>query len=163
MDLFFSEEQPSVEPTGLTPAQVEDEFRKLFQHVLANSPKSLASVADALGMTPRNLRRLLGGHHKLTTQILVELGNVLGIDKTRAVVASERFKDWQTYNDPTLIIAVDLLKPVVDTINDSSRHPLEPLHPKAVEQLAKWIAQTVVEHQARISARREQMELRNQF
>lgn len=136
---------PPIEPgKRLTATQVEDQFRELFQAELAKSAHTIESVARQLGMTGRNLQRILNGQQKLTAGMLVDIGNALAIDKTRATVAVERFSDWRAYYDATLIIAVDLLKPVVETVNQLTTTPLDPLHPKAIEQLSTWIAETVI-------------------
>ena len=91
----------------------------------------------------------------MTTQLHVELGKALGIDITRAVVAVEGFKDWRAYYDPTLIIAVDLLIPVIKMINERSPGGVDRLHPKAIQQLAGWISETVIRHHEEILALRE--------
>lgn len=155
---------PPIEPgKRLTATQVEDQFRELFQTELAKSAHTVESVARQLGMTGRNLQRILNGQQKLTAGMLVDIGNALAIDKTRAAVAVERFSDWRAYYDATLIIAVDLLKPVVETVNQLTTTPLDPLHPKAIEQLSTWIAETVIKHQHQVCARREELELTRQI
>ena len=139
----------------LSSERVDEQFRQLFQKHLLQSDLTLPTVADRLGMSPRNLQRILSGAQKMTTQLLVDFGNALEIDKTRAVVAIERFQDWRTYYDPTLIMAVDLLRPVVEMVNRQSTKALEPLHPKAIQQLAGWISETVIRHHEEVSAFRE--------
>lgn len=135
--------------------RVEEQFRQLFQNHLLQSHQSVPLVAARLGMSARNLHRILSGAQKMTTQLHVELGKALGIDITRAVVAVEGFKDWRAYYDPTLIIAVDLLIPVIKMINERSPGGVDRLHPKAIQQLAGWISETVIRHHEEILALRE--------
>lgn len=147
----------------LSPDEVVAQFRELFQAEMARSPETLESTARCLGMTGRNLQRILTGQQKLTASLLVDFGNVLSLDKSRATMAIERFADWRAYYDPTVIIAVDLLKPVVEMIHALTTTALEPLHPKAVEQLSRWIAEIIIKHQLQICARREALELTYQL
>lgn len=141
--------------------QVEAQFRMLFQEVVANSPTTVGEYAARLGINTRKFQRLLYGQTPLSIQMLVAIGNALELDKTRAVIAIERFADWRAYYDPTVIVAVDLIKPVVDLLNSVPNALMEPLHPKATQQLAKWIVDTVLEHQAKVWQRRQDLELRN--
>ena len=156
-------DQNLADGTRLSPEEVVAQFRELFQAELARSPGTLESTARCLGMTARNLQRILNGQQKLTASMLVDFGNVLALDKSRATMAIERFSDWRAYYDPTMIIAVDLLKPVVEKIHELTTTSMEPLHPKAVEQLSRWIAEIVIKHQLQICARREELELIRQF
>ena len=135
--------------------RVEEQFRQLFQNHLLQSRQSVPLVAARLGMSARNLHRILSGAQKMTTQLHVQLGKALGIDITRAVVAIAGFKDWRTYYDSTLIIAVDLLIPVIEMINERSPGGVDRLHPKAIQQLAGWISETVIRHHEEVSAFRE--------
>lgn len=140
----------------LSPAEVEDQFRQLFQHHLERRQITLAQAAGRMRMSPRNLQRILAGDQRLTTQLLIEFGNALELDKSRAVIAIERFRDWRTYYDPTLESAVDLLRPVIERINQAGGVS-EPLHPKAIEQLASWVAEVIVKHQEQVARRREEI------
>lgn len=140
----------------LSPTAVEEQFRILFHNHIEERQITLGKAAERMEMSPRNLQRILAGDQKMTTQLLVELGNAFAIDKSRAVVAIERFQSWQAYYDPTLITAVDLLRPVVERIN-ARGGVAEPLHPKAIEQLANWIADVIIDHQEQIARRREEI------
>lgn len=146
-------------PRQLTSAEVEAQFRALFQSEIVKSTHTAASMSRQLGMTARNLRRILNGEQKLCAAMLVDIGQVLGIDIMRATIAIARFGDWRAYGDATLIIAVDLLKPVVQMVNEQATISLEPLHPKAIGQLSRWIAETVIKHQLELCARREELDL----
>ena len=60
--------------------RVEDQFRLLFQAELMNSTQSVDTIAKELGMTSRNLQRIIYGQQKLTAANLVEIGDALSID-----------------------------------------------------------------------------------
>lgn len=141
----------------LKPNAVEEQFRNLFQGHIDKRQVTLGKAAERMEMSPRNLQRILAGEQKMTIQVLVDLGNAFAIDKSRAVVAVERFQRWQAYYDPTLITAMDLLRPVVERMN-AKGGITEPLHPKAIEQLATWIADTIIDHQEQIARRREEID-----
>ncbi len=146
-------------PQELTKGErVEEHFRQLFQNEMTRSAQSVETVAKKLGMTRRKFQRIIYGQTKITAANLVEIGDALAIDKSRATIAVERFQDWRCYYDPALMIAVDLIKPVVEMINHLSTTSLEPLHPKAAEQLSKRVAETVIKHQIQLCARREKLD-----
>lgn len=144
-------------------AVIEDEFRRFFRDALKGSPTTLGNVAKLLNMGERNLQRILTGKYRLTTATLTELGQILEIDMGRAWLAIALFGDLKLYDDPTLIIAVDLIEPLVRNIRQDLPYPLEPLHPKATMQLSNWIAATVIENQRQLFARREELEIHRQF
>lgn len=138
--------------------RVADQFRLLFQAELMNSTQSVDTIAKKLGMTSRNLQRIIYGQQKLTAANLVEIGDALSIDKARATVAVERFQDYRMYYDAALTIAVNLIKPVVEMINHHATTSLEPLHPKAAAELANRVGETVIMNQVQLCARREKLD-----
>ena len=83
-----------------------------------------------------------------------------GIDIPRACLAIATFGDWQRYYDPAVTNAVKLVPYVVDLISEGDATPVEPLHEKAIQQLAKWIADMIIKHQAEVMQRREYLALR---
>lgn len=144
-------------------ATIENQFRNFFRDTLRDSAISIASVAAHLNMGERNLQRILAGKYRLTATMLVDLAQVLEIDMGRAWVAIALFGDLRHYDDPILVVAVDLIGPLVDSIRRDLQTPLEPLHPKATTQLSQWIADTVIEHQRQLCARREALEIHRQI
>lgn len=145
--------------TALSGREVDSQFRLLLREALKDSPLTIDEVAKQLSMGERNLQRILAGKYRLATAVLVDICNIVGIDRCRASVAIEQFGDWKSYFDPTVNIAVDLIKPVVDNINAATLNSLEPLHPKAIYQLSNWIAETVISHQTQLCERREGLEV----
>lgn len=156
MTIDFEDTDPV--PRKLTSAEEEDQFRDLLQSAMAKSTHTAESLSRQLGMTARNLRRILNGQQKLTTAMLIDLGDALGIDTTRAMCAILQFGDWRTYDDVTLGIAVDLLRPVVQRINETLTTPIEPLHPKALGQMGIWVGDRLVRHAAEVCARRQSLD-----
>lgn len=148
---------------GLSPEEVEDQYRQLFREALKRSSFSLEGLARELDMGERNLQRILSGKYQLKTTVMFAICMVLGIDKSRACIAIERFGNWEFYDDPGVMIAVDLIRPVVENINNATSNSLEPLHPKATVQLSNWIAETVITHQSQVCARREDIEVTRQL
>lgn len=158
MELFESQETSQL-VARLSPDQVEEQFRELFQAEQAASQLSVAEVARRVGLSKRSYQRLLAGETRFTAALLVSIGNALGINKSRATFVVEHFQDWRRYSDPTLIVAFDLIKPVVAMIIEAGSPALEPLHPQANEQLAKWISLMIIEHHEKVCARRAELDL----
>lgn len=156
MTIDFEDIQPA--PRKLTPAEVEDQFRELLQAAMTKSAHTTESLSLQLGMTARNLRRILNGQQKLTTAILIHLGDALGIDTTRATCAIVQFGNWRIYYDAALGIAADILRPVVEWINQYSTAPIEPLHPIASGQLVKLVGERIVKHHEDLCARRRSLD-----
>lgn len=99
------------------------------------------------------------GETRFTAALLVSIGNVLGVNKSRATFVVEHFQDWRRYSDPTLVVAFDLIKPVVAMIIESGSPALHPLQPQANEQLAKWNSLMIIEHHEKVCARRAELDL----
>lgn len=158
MDLFNNAELID-ESTKLSPSEAEEQFRLLIQSEQSVSSKSQSKIANEVGLKIRKYQRILSGQQPLSAALLNDLTTALGIDKPRAIFAIDRYKDWHRYYDPTLKVAVDLLPLVVDAFNADDMCSIEPMHPRALEQLAKWIAETIITHQEKICARREELDL----
>ena len=158
MELFKKEN--AIKPVAkLTPEQVEEQFRELYQAEQASFELSVADVARRIGLSKRSYQRLLAGETRFIAALLVAIGNALGINKSRATFVVEHFQDWRRYSDPTLIVAFDLIKPVVAMIIESGSPAIEPLQPQVNEQLAKWISLMIIEHHEKVCARRAELDL----
>lgn len=132
------------ETITLTPAEVEDQFRLLFQDAQRASPYTTPQVAEMLGMNARTYQRLLYGPSRFSAAQLTAIGEVLGLDKSRGTVAIQRFKDYRYYYNPYLTIAIDMLQRIVELLERSELPMCTDLPPEAMNQLTEHIAKTII-------------------
>lgn len=160
MDLFDSA-APGTPQYPETSEQAEDCWRRLFAREQCLSPHSTPTIASRVGISARSYQRLIYGKAPLNTTQIGRVATALGIDIPRACLAIATFGDWQRYYDPTVTNAIKLLPYVVDLISAHDTIEVEPLHEKAIQQLASWIAEMIVKHHTDVTQRREQLTLRD--
>ena len=114
----------------------------------------MADLAEALGISRRQLGRMLSGKRPLRLAELRALTDLLGIDRARASVAIEVIGDWQCYDDPGLNIVMKLIHPVVSRLRDRADFPIELLPETAQERLSNWLADTIITNEEQIRNRR---------
>jgi hypothetical protein len=159
MDLFDNA-VPGTPQYPETSAQAENCWRQLFAREQNLSPHSTPVIASRVGVSARTYQRLIYGKAPLSTTQVGRVATALGIDIPRACLAIATFGDWERYYDPAVTNAIKLLPHVVDLINENDAAPVEPLHEKAIQQLAKWIADMIIKHHAEVMQRREYLALR---
>lgn len=160
MDLFDAV-APGPPQYPETSELAENCWRKLFAREHNLSPHSTPAIARKVGISARTYQRLIYGKAPLSTTQVGRVATALGIDIPRACLAIATFGDWERYYDPAVTNAVNLLPYVVDLINAHDSEPIEPLHEKAIQQLASWIAEMIIKHHAEVRQRREQLALRD--
>lgn len=132
----------------LSPDEIEEQFRLLFQEAQRRSPCTIAQVAEKLGIGTRTYQRFLNGPSRFSTAQLTAIGEVLGLDKSRAAVAIQRFKDYRQYYNPHLAIAVNMVQDVVEILDQSDLPMCTELTPQAHKQLTRHIANTIIKELA---------------
>lgn len=115
----------------------------------------MSDLAEVLGISRRQLGRMLSGHRPLRLAELRALTDLLGIDRARATIAIEVIGDWQCYDDPGLNIVARLLHPVVSKLRERSDFPIEPLTMPAQDRLSDWLADTIITNEEQIRNRRD--------
>jgi transcriptional regulator with XRE-family HTH domain len=139
--------------TGSDPCS--DAILALLRHHIDLDSRSLSQLAGQLGISRRQLGRILGGQRPLRVVDLRALTDLLEIDCARASVAIEVMGDWHSYDDPGLCIVMQMLNSVVTGLNDKAHIPIEPLTKPAQNTLANWLIDTIIANQEQILRRRE--------
>ncbi|MDE2441980.1 MAG: helix-turn-helix transcriptional regulator [Betaproteobacteria bacterium] len=132
-----------------------DAFLALIRQHVSQETRSMSDLAEVLGISRRQLGRMLNGLRPLRVAELEALTDLLGIDRARARVAIELIGDWQAYDDPGLGVMMRLLEPVVTRLRDRAEVPVQPLTKPAQERLSIWIADTILTNDGQIRNRQE--------
>lgn len=115
----------------------------------------MEGLAQKMGISRRQLGRMLSGRRPLRLAELRALTDLLGIDRARASVAIELLGDWRYYDDPGLNIVMRLLPPVVAKLSERADFPIEILTETAQERLSDWLADTIITNEEQIRNRRD--------
>jgi transcriptional regulator with XRE-family HTH domain len=132
-----------------------DAFLALINHHVGRGTRPQCDIAQMLGISRRQLGRMLSGRRPIRLGELKSLTDLLGIDRARATVAIEIIGDWQSYDDPGLSIAMGLLVPVVAKLRDRADFTIEPLTRPAQDKLSDWLADTIITNEQQIRNRRD--------
>lgn len=130
-------------------------FLDLIQHHVDQDPRPLSDLAALLGISRRQLGRILGGKRPLRLAELRTLTDLLDIDRARATVAIEVIGDWRSYDDAGLSVVMCLLKPVVMKLRERADFPIEPLTKPAQDTLSDWLADSIITNEEQIRHRRD--------
>ena len=130
-------------------------FLALINHHVGNDSRSMSDLAEILGISRRQLGRMLSGSRPLRIAELRSLTDLLGIDRARATVAIEVIGDWQSYDDPGLNVAMRLLQPVVSKLRERADFAIQPLTKPAQDRLSDWLADTIITNEEQIRLRRD--------
>lgn len=131
--------------------------RELIAHEIATRKLTVTSLAKTIGLNRHSLAKKIAGQRPFYLKEFLDLCAAMRIDLVAAICAVERLEGWQSYYDEGLRIALGLVKPFVIKIGTSTTAAIEPLTAPAQEQLAKRIADTVIENQQQIRDRRERL------
>jgi hypothetical protein len=155
----FSSGDHTLATNELEPASCSDPrshaFLALIRHHVELDSRSLSQLAGLLGISRRQLGRMLDGQRPLRVAELWALTDLLEIDCGRASVAIEVMGDWRSYDDAGLCIVMQMLKSVVNGLNDKAHIPIEPLTKPALNTLSNWLTDTIIANQEQILRRRE--------
>lgn len=132
-----------------------DAYLALINQRVEKDPRPHCEIAELLGISRRQLGRMLSGHRPLRLAELNALTELFEIDHARATIAIEVMGDWQSYDDPSLSLVIRLLKPVVLKLGERADFPLEPLTDPAQDKLSDWLADTIIANEAQIRNRRD--------
>lgn len=132
-----------------------DAFLALIRHHIAKDARSISDLAEILGVSRRQLGRMLSGRRPLRLSELRPITDLLGIDRARATFAIEIMGDWQCYDDPELGLMMQLMKPVVAKLIERAKFPIEPLTQKAEDRLSDWLVRTIITNEEQIRNRRD--------
>lgn len=132
-----------------------DAFLALIQHRVGIDARPLCDLAQILGISRRQLGRMLSGRRPIRQGEVKSLTDLLGIDLARATVAIEMIGDWQSYDDPGLSIVMGLLVPVVAKLRDRADFSIERLTRPAQDKLSDWLADTIITNEQQIRNRRD--------
>ena len=158
-EFYFASADHSSVTNELEPAVGSDPrshaLLALLRHHIELNSRSLSHLAGLLGISRRQLGRMLGGQRPLRVVELRALTDLLGIDCARASVAIEVMGDWRSYDDPGLCIIMHMLKSVITGLNDKAHIPIEPLTKPAENTLSKWLVDIIVANQEQILRRRD--------
>ncbi len=131
-----------------------DAFLALIRHHVDKDRRTLSDLAELLGISRRQLGRILDGKKPMRLAELRALTDMLGIDRARATVAIEMMGDWQSYDDPGLCIVMRMLKPVVTKLCERADFSLEPLTEPAQDTFTDWLADSIITNEVQIRDRR---------
>lgn len=137
-----------------------ESFVALFSHKMRDKKITRNDVASRLQWHRNRLYRVFAQPRGTKAEDLLAISNALDIDHMRATVAIGGFGDWRMYYDSALIIVMDLIKPVVETVDEMTTTSLEPLRSYAKDQFSRWIAETLVNHQQFIGEQQEKIQLK---
>lgn len=132
-------------------------YRELIAHEIESRKLTITSLAKKTGFSRRSLKRMITGAQELRARDVIVICAAIGVDRLVATYAIEGIGGWQSYYDEVLRILLGVVRSAVLKINDGATAAIEPLTPSAQEQLAKWIADTVIENQQQIRDRRERL------
>jgi hypothetical protein len=155
----FSSDDHTLATNELEPPGASDPrshaFLALVRHHIELDSRSLSQLAGLLGISRRQLGRMLAGQRPLRLVELRALTDLLEIDCARASVAVEVMGDWRSYDDPGLCIVMQMLKSIVTGLNDKAHIPIEPLTKPALNTLSNWLIDTIIANQEQILRRRD--------
>jgi len=129
--------------------------RALINHHIGQSSRSIADLAQDLGVSRRQLKRILSGDTPLRLEAIVALYARLGIDRQRALMAIDVLGDWQRYFDTNLGVILQLVQPVLAALDTSAEFAIEPLTGPAVARFAEWLANAIIANEEQIRSRRD--------
>lgn len=132
-------------------------YRELIAHEIESRKLTITGLAKQTGFSRRSLKRMITGAQELRARDIISICAAIGVDRLAATFAIECMGDWQFYYDVTLRVTLSLIKPVVNTINESATAAIEPLTFPAQKQLARWIADIVIRNQEQIYDRRDRI------
>lgn len=138
-----------------TPAPRPDAFLSLIQHHIAKDGRSISDLAEILGISRRQLGRMLSGRRPLRLSELQTITDLLGIERARATFAIEVLGDWQCYDDPEVGLVMQLMGPVVAKLSERANFPVEPLTQKAQDRLSDWLVRSIITNEEQIRNRRD--------
>ncbi len=141
--------------THRTPDARADAYLALINHHVEKDPRPHCEIAELLGVSRRQLGRMLGGQRPLRLAELKALTEMFEIDHARATIAIEVMGDWESYDDPALSLIIRLLKPVVLKLGERADFPIEPLTNPAQDTLSDWLANTIIANEEQIRNRRD--------
>lgn len=133
-----------------------DAFLALIRHHIVKGARSISELAEILGISRRQLGRMLSGRRPLRLSELRTITDLLGIDRARATFAIEIIGDWQCYDDPELGLVMQLMRPVVAKLSERADFPIEPLTQKAEDRLSDWLVRTIITNEEQIRNRRDE-------
>ena len=133
-----------------------DAFLALIRHHIAKDVRSISDLAEILGISRRQLGRILSGRRPLRLSELRTLTDLLAIDRARATFAIEVIGDWQCYDDPGLGVVMRLMVPVFAKLSERAKFPIEALTQKAEDRLSDWLAKTIITNEEQIRNRRDE-------
>lgn len=142
------------ECSRITGAFLEGYRALISQHIDA-SQVSRIKLAAAVGLSRRQLGRILKGLAPLKNELISMLVDVLAIDRARSILAIAVLGDWQRYNDANLGIIVQLIGRTLDRLDARAEFAIEPLTEPAADQIADWIAEVIVTNAEQIRQRRD--------
>jgi transcriptional regulator with XRE-family HTH domain len=129
--------------------------RALFNHHIRQGSRSLEDLAAELGISRRQLGRILGGNTPLRLEAIVALSDLLGIDRQRALMAIGVLGDWQRYFDANLEVILQLVQPLLAKLDVQAEFAIEPLSAPAVDLFSNWLADALVANEEQIRRRRD--------
>ena len=129
--------------------------RALINHHIAKAAQSRADLADELGVSRRQMNRILSGDTPLRLEAIVALYDRLGIDRQRALLAIDVLGDWQRYFDPNLGVILQLVQPVLAALDATAEFAIEPLTGPAVIRFSEWLANAIIANEEQIRSRRD--------
>lgn len=132
-------------------------YRELIAHEIETRKITITALAKQTGFSRRSLKRMITGAQELRARDIMVIFAAIGVDCSVASYAIEGIGGWRSYYDDVLRILLNVVKSAVLKINDSTTATFEPLTVPAQEQLAKWIAHTVIENQQQIRDRRNRL------
>lgn len=130
-------------------------FLALINHHIGKDARPMSVLAELMGISRRQLGRMLSGHRPLRIADFQALTDLLGIDRARAIVAIELIGDWQSYDDPGLSIVMCLLPAIVSKLRDRSTFSIQPLPKPAQERLTDWLANSIITNEEQIRSRQD--------
>jgi predicted transcriptional regulator len=139
---------------GQQPDPRSDAFLALIRHYVEKDTRTLSELAETLGISRRQLGRVIDGKKPMRLAELRALTDILDIDRARATVAIEMMGDWQSYDDPGLCIVMRMLKSVVTKLHERADFSLEPLTEPAQDKFTDWLADSIITNEVQIRDRR---------
>lgn len=129
--------------------------RALINHHIEHGSKSLSDLADELGVSRRQLGRILSGKTPLRLEAIIALNERLGIEHQRALMAIGVLGDWQRYFDSNLGVVLQLVQPVLARLDALAEFAIEPLTQPAAARFADWLANAIIANEEQIRSRRD--------
>lgn len=140
---------------GCVATAISTGHRALFKHQIRHGTRSLDALAAELGLSRRQLSRILDGSTPMRLEAIVALADLLDVDRERAFMAIAVLGDWQRYFDANLVVILQLVQPLLRRLDQLAEFAIEPLSVPAVERLAQWLADAIVANEEYIRLRRD--------